>query len=86
MKIWFSNHYYDRTNYEVLFAAVNQYAKAKKSILTHWCNQETVINTARSNIFAELLNQYTCTQSTSLVCLAERSIKTVQEIMIYAKT
>ena len=54
MNTWFSNHYYDRTNYEVLLATINQYAK--------------VINTARSNI------------------CAERTVKTVQEIMIYAKT
>ena len=68
MNIWFSNHYYDRTNYEALLATVNQYAKAKKSFLSHWCNQETVINTARSNI------------------CAGRTIKTVQEIMVYSKT
>ena len=35
------------------YAAVRQYAKGKKSFLSHWCNQETVINTARSNICAE---------------------------------
>ena len=50
MNIWFSNHYYERTNYEVLLAAV---AKAKKSFLRNLCNQKTVINTARSNICAE---------------------------------
>ena len=68
MNIWFSNHFYDKTNYEVLLAAVNQFAKAKKSFLSHWCNQEPVINTARSNI------------------CAERTVKTVQEVLVYSKS
>ena len=49
MSIWFSNHCYDRTNLALL-ATVNQYAKAKKPFLNHWCNQKIVINTARCKI------------------------------------
>lgn len=53
LDIWFSDQYFRPQSHASLSEAVQNYAKAYNSFIKHWKEEDTVIDTARSNICAE---------------------------------
>ncbi len=53
LDVWFSNHHYNMVHKQTLVESLHGYEKAKQCFLKHWIDNETAMDTARSNICAE---------------------------------